>query len=241
MVRRSTLLACLVAVATIHAVGSPVLAAGPAYAGWQTTYWRGVNGYLRQSTTVSTTGLHAVWINVCPRTGCANWVQEGTYQGVFAGGSSPSAVHIYYENVDGCGDYYRGDVGMPGSADYPYGLNYSGTVQSIQCGLPDHQDAFQYRYTKGGVTNTPFFLGTLPTVDGYVISSTELQGNPPINTDYFGCDPALACSQSAYGLHVYNGSSWSSWTGPSTKLEAQPPWLHTFHSFWAFKTCPASC
>lgn len=228
--------------ALLPLMASSVLAASPTYAGWSSNgYWKGVNGYLRQAVTGATAALHANWINLCPRTGCSKWVQTGTFQGEFAGGSSHSAVHILYENVDGCGDYYRGDLGAPPSLDYPYGLNYSGAVISIQCDLHDHQDAFQYRYTKGGVTTAPFFLGTMPSVDGTAISATELQGNPPISTDYFGCDPGLACSQTAYGLHLYNGSTWSSWTAPSTKLEAQPPWLHTFHNFWSFKTCPAAC
>ncbi len=244
MARRPRWFASLATACLVLAFSSgPALAVNPNYAGWQTqaVHWHGIDGYLRQSTTVSTSGLHAIWITICGD--CfTHWVQTGTYQGVFQGGSSQAAVHVYYENVDACGDYYAGDKGVPPAPDYAYYLMWDGaSSHNIVCQNGDHQAAYTFEYRKGSVGNTPFHYGTLPTSDGMALAKTEIQGAPPINTDYFGCDPNRACGNGSYGLHLFNGTSWLGWTGASTKSEFQPPWLHTYNNYWSFKTCPASC
>jgi hypothetical protein len=218
------------------------LAATPIYGGYQTTNWKGIDGYLRQSTTVSTTAVHFVWITICGHSDCTHWTQTGTYQGDFAGGSSETAVHIYYENVDACGSYFKDDLGAPPSADYPYYIKRNAAgVHTIICpgGMP--RSAYTYEYRKGSLANSPFFLGNLGTDDGLAMAKTEIQGSPPINTDYFGCTSTFDCSTGSFGLHLFNGTSWSLWTGSSTASHGNPPYLHTYNSFWAFRTCPNSC
>ena len=87
-------------------------------------------------------------------------VKLGTYQGLFAGGSSPGAVHVYHENKDACGDYYVGDDGAPPSPDYAYYDNWDGNSYSvITCINGTHHSAYQFLYRKGTVTSTPFSMG----------------------------------------------------------------------------------
>ena len=109
-----------------------VFAVLPDYAGWQTGNWNGIHGFLRQSTTVSTTALHAVWITICGHNDCNKWVQTGTYQGTFAGGSHPTQVRVYTENVDACGDYYVHDWGVPPAADTNYFISWNGASSALQ-------------------------------------------------------------------------------------------------------------
>ena len=138
-------------------------------------------------------------------------VKLGTYQGLFAGGSSPGAVHVYHENKDACGDYYVGDDGAPPSPDYAYYDNWDGNSYSvITCINGTHHSAYQFLYRKGTVTSTPFFYGTLATSDGLAMAKTELQGDPPENVDWFGCTPAHTCTNTGYGLHRSCPVEW--WT-----------------------------
>jgi hypothetical protein len=241
MFRRS--IAATIGVAVLLVASTQVtLAVNPSYGGWQTTNWKGIDGYLRQSTTVSTQAFHAVWISICGHNDCTVWTQTGTYQGVFAGGSSPNAVHIYYENVDGCGTYYRDDLGAPAAADSLYHISRnSAGAYTFVCPGGNHQSAYTYEYRIGSFSNTPYFYGSLPTNDGLALAKTETQGSPPINTDFFGCTPTFNCDNAAYGMHLWNGSTWSSWTGASTASRSNPPYLHTFHNYWSYKTCPTSC
>lgn len=87
---------------------------------------QGIKGYILQpdSGTISSPNAILSWVGLCSNN-CANfnyfngapdgpvWVQAGTYQGVFAGGTSTTSVHVYYENMTPCGDYHADDVGIP--------------------------------------------------------------------------------------------------------------------------------
>jgi hypothetical protein len=239
--------AALVAAAFLgHLLAPNVAAVLPDYGGWQTTgNWKGILGYLRQSGSVPIPGkAHFVWINLCKHNSCAEWVQTGTHQGDFAGGNSPSAVHMFYENVDLCGAYYKADIGVPPAPDTRYLLNYDGAgAMTFSCGgVPT--TGYGYEYRTGSSTSTPFFFGVMSTSDGLALAKTEIQGSPIIGNDYFGCDPSLVCTNTAYGMRLFDGSVWSTWTpglAASVSSSANPPYLHTFNNYWSFRTCAAAC
>ena len=213
----------------------------PAYGGWQTGNYKGIDGYLRQSGTVPTNGFHAVWINLCAHDNCQDWVQLGTCQGIFRGGSSPSAVHMYVENRDHCGGYFALDIGAPPTPDCAYYLSYAGTGSVWLCN-GDPWSAFDFASRKGSWTSQPFFYGVLSTVDGLAMAKTEVQNGAPIGTDRFGCDHNKNCGVSqSYGMHLYNGTSWYLWTGASTPSNGNPPYLLTHQNYWAYATCPVRC
>lgn len=69
------------ALALLVTVVAPVLAND--YGGWQTTgNYSGIRGNLRQyATSTVSGGVVFVWINLCARNNCQQWVQTGTYQG----------------------------------------------------------------------------------------------------------------------------------------------------------------
>lgn len=224
---------------------TPVLAVTRAYAGYgSNATWSGIDGYLRQSTSVPLSGTqaHVNYINVCGLN-CATWVQTGTYQGLSPlGDHNYTAVHVYYENVDACGDYYFHDQGAAPSADYPYYLTWDGGSSYQQtCFDGSRHIAYLWQWRKGSVTSTPFFIGDLGFTAGQASAATEVHDGATIGTDYYGCDPNKACSSGGYGIHVFSGSSWSSLTNASAIGPYNPPYLRTFHNYWAFATCPVSC
>lgn len=215
------------------------------YAGYQSTsLWQGINGYIRQSATVSTTASHFVWINLCEST-CDRWVQTGTFQGNFAGGNSPSAVHMYYENVDSCGQYAALDIGTRENVNQAYYLSYNGTGgYSYYCGDGVYRTTYTFEYRRGSWSNPPFFYGRLRSNQGIAMAKTEAQGSPPLNTDYFGCKVVPDCNDAGGGLHLYNGSTWPTWTSSlsgATASTGAPPYLGPIQTYWAFKTCPSAC
>jgi hypothetical protein len=185
--------------------------------------------------------VHFVWITICAHDNCTKWTQTGTYQGTFAGGSSSASVHSYYENVDDCGYYYAGDVGIPPTPNYAYYISWDlGTTHSIVCD-PGFGTAYNFEYRRGSIVSAPFFVGTLPSTDGLAMAKTEVQGGAPIGTDRFGCDHNKSCNNGSYGLHLFNGTTWPGWTGASTSSNGNPPYVHTYHNYWAFATCPVAC
>jgi len=95
---------------------------------------------------------------------------------------------------------------------------------------------------KGSSGGTPFYYGVMSTNYGLVLAKTELQApsGTTINYAFFGCSSS-SCTDSSYGLRLYDGSSWSLWTASSTSSNANPPYLHTYNNYWSFKTCPSTC
>jgi hypothetical protein len=92
------------------------------------------------------------------------------------------------------------------------------------------------------LSSVPFFTGTIGTSDGLVLAKTEVQGGAPISTDYFGCGGSpFHCNVTTYGMHLYNGTSWSIWSASSVSSGSNPPYLHTYENYWGYKTCPSSC
>jgi hypothetical protein len=218
-------------------------------AGWETnSSWSGVNGYIDQSLTGSTSGWHSAHIGIDQDP--AHWVEVGTYQGVhagqggFGGLNSPGAVHVFEENYDACGDYHLDDRGAPASANFPYSVNWDGKAETVSvCRNGSHMYGYTYPVRKGGVTTTPFYNATLQVSSGVIYAKTELQDNPPEGFDWFGCTGTHTCYTSAYGIHLYNGSTWVLWgSSTATSGETDPPWLFTYNYHWSFKTCPTlSC
>jgi hypothetical protein len=210
-----------------------------------TAVWFGIDGYLRQSQTapIPDTTAHWVWIGLT-NGDASEWVQTGTYQGSFAGGTSLAAVHIYYENMNPCGDYFAKDKGAPPSANYPYYINYGGQPsQTIGCNDGSHRTAFAFPYRKGSFGNLPFFTGFLSWTQDYPQALTETYFYPTIGTDYLGCqDSGGVCFNQSYGIHVYTqNSTWAIWTGPAGYVNANPPYRHTYNNYWSVATCPVAC
>lgn len=226
---------------------TPATASGgyPDYAGWQTNSpVPGIRGYIEKNTVSGFSGSEAVfdWINLCGSP-CSGWAQTGVYQGSFAGGTSYSAVHIYYENVDPCGDYYAGDKGAPGTPFSFYGLEYgNGGRQQFSCSGGELFYGYLFNYRKGSSTATPFFHGVLSVSAGDAGAKTEVQNNPPLGTSYFGCSSATSCNSTTYALQLRTSTStWLPWQQASTSSNDMPPFLHTYNNYWSFKTCATSC
>lgn len=244
VVRRGTLGLLTLLLLAIVSAGAAI-AITHAYAGWATaTQWQGIDGYLRQSTTAALSGsqVHADYLNICG-SGCATWVQTGTFQGLDPlGNGNYSAVHFYYENMDACGDYYFGDKGVPPQSDYPYYLSWDGGSSYNQtCNNGDHQTAYVWDWRKGSLGATPFYVGDLGYSTGQASAATEVHDAAPINDDYYGCTSTFVCTNGSYGLHVLGASGWTGLTSALAIGPDDPPFLHTYQAYWAFRTCPASC
>ena len=158
-------------------------------------------------------------------------------------GTSLGAVHVYYENVNPCGDYWAGDKGAPAFVNQAYYINYDGLGSVVVgCNNGSHRNGYSFLYRKGTFGSAPFFTGYMSGPDNYASAMTETVNNPTINTDYVGCQGPGACSISGFGIHVLTApSTWNSWTGPATAIHDNPPWLHTYNNYWSFKTCPSAC
>jgi hypothetical protein len=61
----------------------------------------GIDGYLRVSTTVSTSTPHFRFINVSYDNG-AIWMEQGEAQGCWLGGCLPDSVVMFTETEDAC-------------------------------------------------------------------------------------------------------------------------------------------
>jgi hypothetical protein len=151
-------------------------------------------------------------------------------------------VRVYVENVDACGEYYVWDWGTRPAADTNYFINWNLAAPVLySCSNGTYANGYHFDTRMGSSGATPFDYGTLPTSDGLALAKTETQGNPPINNDFFGCKPDLTCDDTGYQLRLWDGSVWHAWTYASTPSHSDPPWLHTYHNYWSFKTCPSSC
>ena len=194
---------------------------------------------------------HVNYINICGSIDafgrCITWAQTGTYQGMNPdGGTSYSTVRMFWENMTACtnsADYYFGDVGVPPTPDYPYYISWNGGSSFDKtCSNGNHVTAYTWEWRKGSFTSNPFHYGDLGHTFGFASAATEVIDLATIGTDRFGCDHNKICTNPSYGLHLYNGSTWSLMTnavvlgGPGN-----PPYLHTWQNFWAFSTCPVAC
>ena len=246
------LLALLTAGAAMVSTAAPAHAdAGRYYYTQWTSDWPlGVDGYIRLSPTTLLTNpqVHADWINVCEYSNCNHWVQTGQYQGFLQYSNSPSGMQTYYENVDQCGVYHENQAGAPPQQDYAYYLTYDGKGSYHQ-GCPGGGDStfYVFEYRKGSWTSVPFFYGQLGEPQGLVGVGTEIGPTQavPLGTDYYGCDANKSCTNSGYGLHLFNTSrsfvlwgsgDWGGTTGPDS-----PPFAHRYQANWAFATCNVSC
>lgn len=226
-------------------------AVGANYTGWGPTAVKGgIRGYLMQAT-YPTFGNGAVfsWLGLCGY-GCVKtapvdggspqlqWVQTGLFQGYFAGGSSLSAVHMYYENKDPCNDYYADDIGAPPDQPYFFLVKYDGAgAKTFHCSNGTPFTGYSFLYKKGSSASTPFYWGVMGTDDGRADANTEWNSPTYYPTSYFGCRTSTNCTNSAYGIEVY-GSSWKLCCGnPRSIRPANPPWRHTYSDYWGFKSC----
>jgi hypothetical protein len=239
------LITAIAAAAVLLGMAAPVHAdsQGYFYAG-DATYngWWGVDGYIRQSgsTPLSLPQHHNVGFSVCEGDYCGHMVQTGEYQGFLPYSSSPSTVHMYYENFDNCGQYYQGDVGAPPQPDYAFYITYD--FHGPRTGFcPDHSawTYYQFEYRKGSWNSVPFHYGQLGSPYGVVVGQTEVYPSQtiPYGTDYTGCDTSMHCQSGGYGVHLYNGG-WNLWTNDEVaQPPGNPPYFHRYQTYWAWATC----
>jgi hypothetical protein len=249
---RGTTLRVTVAVAVaVFASTSSTLALTRAYAGWHAASAKeGVRGAIVMPAVASSITGEAVisWVGLCGDF-CANnpyvdygtgkqWVQLGVWQGEFGAGSAPTSVHMYYENMDPCGDYYVDDLGTSPSTFWGQ-VRYDGAgLQQFQCGSGIPFWGYVFAFKKGSSANAPFVYGVMQTEDGRADANTEWHNTPAAGNTWFGCSTSTQCDNSAWGIQVNGGSGWSNCCQNASSIgPANPPYRLDFHSYWAFKTC----
>jgi hypothetical protein len=221
--------------------------ANPAYAGYGTLASHyGVKGYIWQATAPAVQSGSAKaqlsFVAIC-NASCTKWVQIGQYQGEFTCCTSLATVQTYVENLDPCGEYSAQQYGIPPSPDILYKVKYDFTGSHLLL-CQDGSKKTRYDFDFVEDTTTLGLTGFMPSSSGIALAETEIHNGAPITTNYFGCGPTLACNNGGNGLQLEESSNgWWLWTsGFSTgPLHDNPPYLHTFQNYWAFKTCPSSC
>jgi hypothetical protein len=212
------------------------------YAGYATygAGFKGIQGWLRQDAVSPMTGDQTVshWITVCGD-GCNTWTQTGTQQGCYSGGCSENTPKIYLEYVDVCGGYHTELLSAPTYPTYFYRIVRVGGQYQYYCGGGIWRTAYLYGYYKGSTQGNAqeFATSYLGNDTGVVEALTERQNGAVVGPAYFGCSPTLNCSDTSYEMKVNYGGSWQPWTYSSYAFHADPPYLVTYHSFWAYQTC----
>ena len=82
----------------------------------------------------------------------------------------------------------------------------------------------------------------MSTEDGRADAATDTTGSPDQGTNKFGCSSS-SCDDVDYGIKVlqHDGTSWvSNWSAVSITPD-NPPYRHTWNSYWSFQTCNSSC
>jgi hypothetical protein len=201
------------------------------YAGQHTTsWWSGVDGYIRASGTVMLDGVnnfHAHFVNLCSHSNCDQWVQIGQSQGHEL---SATQIWSYFESFDECGVRRLGKLGVPPTPNYPYYVSY---LRETSGSCPQSQFAFR----QGSWSNPAVGYGFMSFASGIAIAETEISSvgpREPINTNYFGTNDAHVY-QASKALHLWNGT-WAIWTIATNEIEAEPPFRDTLHQWGAFKT-----
>jgi len=225
----------------------------PGVAGWSAANPKeGIRGYIRQPTDGIKVDAVASWIGLCDDD-CANqnyviggagpvWVQLGLVQGDWRGGSARSAVQMYYENVDPCGDYYSEPLGVPPSQPYFFVVKYDGSgIQHLDCPDGTPYLGYMFAFKKGSSANNPFFVGSMNSTMGRADAETEVDSGATQPTTNFGCQDFAQCDNSAYGIETKNSTGWhlccTNATSKPSSGPDDPPWRYTYHEYWAFKTC----
>lgn len=247
--------ALTLAVALLTASAHNTLAVTRSYAGWASEVQKlGIKGYIKQpvvSPIFSSADLN--WVGLCSD-GCTSnsyvdggsgleWVQVGLYQGEFAGGSATTSVHIYYENMDPCGNYFADDLGAPPTNPYRVVVwNDGNGTSTYSCGGHTYT-AYKFRYRLGPTSNPAIsFIGKMRTIDGRADANTELHGLPTMGTNKFGCSSST-CNDTDYAIKVlqHDGVTWThTWNGNPIGPD-NPPYRNTVNFNWSFHTCPSSC
>lgn len=256
--RSQRLLVGLTAVATLL-VGQVSVANATVwhiYAGQSsTTVVDGVDGYIY---TTKVTMAHptangiANFLNLCSSTSCGQWVQLGPFQGTFGTGTCPgvtciqstTAIHMYWENLDGCSDYDNADLGAPPTPNYPYYVTRTGTTITLDCGVEK-----KYAFRFGSFVNPPSGYGYMSSTGGIPIVETEQKyddavgGMEPFAVTYYGLNNSHAINHS-YAVRLYNLGTgvWSLWdTAVATvTFHDNPPYYKGAEHWSAFDTQPTA-
>ena len=226
---------------------------GFSYAGYHSAADKhGIRGYIQQldSATVARDTAIFSWIGLCAY-GCSEhsfsnggsgyqFVQVGMYQGYSAAGNSPSVVSQYYENVNPCNQYFKDDLTPPDQNRQFYSLKWNGnSAGSFQCPDGTAYSGYRFEFKKGQPTNDPFFVGRMGINDGEAAAMTERHGTPIMDKAFFGCYSPGSCNNQSYGLNLTNdaGTGWVLWQGFAHSIEDNPPYRHTYNTYWSFRTC----
>ena len=238
--RRTLRIGVGLALTVVLASAMPVAAAGNTYAGQSSsTQVSGIRGYIWATAAVLDDPVHLAqihFINLCRTTSCTSWVQIGGYQGAITTISSPTAIHMYAENLDGCGNYGVRDLGaVPiNPPNEFYAITDSGVNATIDC---MSQRKWYLRY--GSLNNPPSYIGYMSGALGIPIAETELHGGENMNTDYFGLSNTHAVDDT-YGLRVLMSGTWKLWTAanvPGTgPINDAPPYFVQKKAWTAFQT-----
>jgi hypothetical protein len=239
------------AVAASCALSGSLVAAQPNdyyYAGYLSNEsYIGIDGNIRQSVTTPLTGVqhHLNQFLLCTGDNCNQWVSTGLYQGYLPNTTSYSRADVFWESRNPCNVYGQDDVGQPDEANWGYYLSYDRRgAFTGSCSGGSQYTYYVIEYRKGSFGSVPFHYGRLSLPYGVVWAVTEMYPDQsvPQNSDFFGCNPSMQCTNPSYGLHLYYGDgSWLGWTSDGVELADSPPYLHAYHLYWAFKTCHTSC
>ncbi|HEY7025162.1 MAG TPA: hypothetical protein VH371_09400 [Candidatus Limnocylindrales bacterium] len=229
-----------------------VASANPSTGWYSTGNKEGVRGYISQGLhSAAITGANGIlaWMQICASL-CqpienakgeftVEKEQIGEYQGQWNWGSSPSAVRMYLEIFDACGDYFPIDLGVP-SYDPEFFL-----VKYDQAGLTEHfcQSGepiwgYNFQVKKDSVTSSPFNGAIMFATSGAAKEVTEIQGAPasPWPNNYFGCEgrggSLCGSGNEDYGIEWFNNGSWklAGTSSDQTSYECKT----TYDQSWAF-------
>jgi hypothetical protein len=199
--------------------------------------WRGIYGYVQMPDAGTLTASQKVadWINIIPISNATQWMQAGAHQGGWLHGTSYYLPDMYWENVNVCHVNYGANLGY-NTGNELYFINYTGTgAHTYNCG-GDPYTGYTFEVRLGCTTCAVVAQGTIASYQGKVEGATEL-GNTTASqgTAYFGSSTVL-CQYSSYGIHRYNGSSWSLQTTGASGYGSNPPYLLMYDAYWCWAT-----
>lgn len=213
--------------------------------------YEGVDGYIRQGGIVmpNCSGHFVLsWLDIDRRGGPYGnfaWVQIGMHQGSFMSPANCTQVRMYAELND-CGNtipgvwYWKKDMGVPATPNYPVYVNRTGQTTTVPCPAMGISTVYEYAFRVGSFTSSPKFYGLISAASGNANAQQEVfwnNGSPDnINTNKWGLNHQ-GQPQSGYQLSLYQypAQTWSSWSsGVSTSTFSDPALIRYQPSDWRY-------